>query len=295
MIAFLGKLRKKKKTAASLPPMPVFTPPPNPMPPEEEKAAGDALIELSRFDIMQRAWGKGFNKPGSARFIVSITSPMQLDPSKTMLDLQAGPGGSSIAVTEAYRTWVAGFERDAEVVEAWKEMETAEPEKSKYYQINHYNPVAFDYQKRVDGILVRELLYTVADKNRMLQKMANWLKPKGHLVITEFVAEKSVADGLPVAQWAGMEKDGVNLVSPEEMATVLLNQGFDLRVSEDITDTYQRDVRQGLIRLARGLEGKRLSSLTKAYVGEFAEFWARRATVLGSGVKFLRYYAIKKT
>jgi ubiquinone/menaquinone biosynthesis C-methylase UbiE len=293
MIAFLGKLLKKKEEAASSQPMPVFKPPPNPMPPAEVESV-NASIDLSRTDIMERTWGEGFSKPGSARFIVSITGPMQLDLSKTMLDLQAGMGGSSMAVSEAYKTWVTGFERDAEVWEAWKKKDDDAPEKSKYYDIKHFDPATFDYEKRVDGILARELLYTMADKGHMLKKMSGWLKGRGQLVITDFAAEKTVTEGAAVAQWAKGEKDGVNLISPDEMAALLLTHGFDLRVSEDITENYQREVRQGLGKLTRSLEGKSLSMPTKTRVADFAEFWVRREAALGSGVKFLRYYAIKK-
>src|SRR5688572_4127554 len=111
MIAFLGKWLKKKEAAAPhlAQPTSVCAPPTI-----EPVAASpvDVGLELSRYEIIQRTWGEGFNKPGTARFIVSITGPMQLDPSKTMLDLQAGSGGSCVAVADAYKTWVTGFERD---------------------------------------------------------------------------------------------------------------------------------------------------------------------------------------
>jgi SAM-dependent methyltransferase len=291
MMAFLGKFLKKREET----PLPEADAPvealvaPSVSPPVAKTEEGD---ELSRLELLQAMWTKGFGKPGSAMFVISMLQPVALDSSKTMLDLSAGLGGASRAVTDKFKNYVEGYERDPEIAAAGMDI-SSRTGFGKRSPITHYDPNTFTYSKRVDVVFAREFLYSVADKDKMIGNFTNWLKPRGHVVLIDFVCDEALLKNPTVRAWFEGEGHGAVPVSGPEMVILFGKHSFDLRINEDISAEYRQDVLRGFGRLTRFLEGRKLTRATKARVGALAEFWARRVAAIDAGVRVTRYYAIK--
>jgi SAM-dependent methyltransferase len=292
MIAFLSKFLKKQEET----PMAEAEPPPQeaaPLP-VASAPANEEGVDLSKLELSQKMWGPGFSKPGNKEFILSLTRPLTLDSKKTMLDLTAGLGGAIRAVTDTFKTYVEGYERNAKVAALGMELSTRSGH-GKRAPITHYDPLNFEYPKHVDVVFARELLYTLPDKQKFMENVSNWLKARGQVVMIEFTADNEVLKKPAVAQWIAGELYGATPLSGPDMVTLFGKNGFDLRVNEDITAYYRKEIIFGLAKLVQNLEGPRLTRDTKARVAELVEYWARRAQALEEGVKVTRYYAIKNS
>lgn len=273
--------------------------PPAPAPvrePEVPVAApvvSEAGMDVPRLEIVQKMWGEGFSAPVNLEAFANMTVPLALDPQKTILDLAAGLGGSARFLAKQYKTYVTGFERDSELAEAGMNLSNLTGH-ARHATIAHYDPEHFEYGKKADAILVRELIYTLRDKDSFIEKLAEHLKPRGHLLITDFNCDPDYFNRPPVSLWIAAEPYGAFLVPVKTMVALLEKHGFDVRVSEDISKVYTRGVLQGLARLTSFLEGKRLSKTTKGIVGREVDVWAKRLAALDAAVQNTRYYAIKK-
>lgn len=260
-----------------------------------KKTPEDTGITVSRVDLIQRMWGDGFSIPGNSEYVLSLAKSLLLDQEKSVLDLTSGLGGFDRALAATYKTYVTGLERDKELAAAGNAI-SARTGFSRHAPITHYDPEKFDYTKRVDTIIAREMLYTIKNKGGFVAKLTNALKPKGHLLLTDLTCDNpEVINRPPVSLWIEAEPYGVNLISAKDMVMLLDGQGFDVRVNEDMSKAYSRQIVIGFANLSRYLQNKKFSSASKELLRKEVELWARRYAVLETGIKKTRFYAIKRS
>jgi cyclopropane fatty-acyl-phospholipid synthase-like methyltransferase len=268
-----------------------------PVPPVGEVSAqqpvdtGPVLPDIDRLELLQKMWGKGFATPGTNEFYLSLTVGLQLNEQKNLVDLNAGLGGAARLIATEYKTYVTGFERDAAIAEEGMKISTGTGQ-GKRATVSYFDPKSFDYGKKADAIMACDLLYTIEDKDKMLANISKWLKPRGHLVMTDFVCDPSLSNAA-IERWIAKEPYAAHPVSNDDMLKLFAKHGFDLRVNEDITKPYGREALMGLLRMVQWLEGKKLSRASKRLVAQTVDLWAARLTALDKGVKNMRYYAIK--
>jgi cyclopropane fatty-acyl-phospholipid synthase-like methyltransferase len=253
----------------------------------------DGLV-MTRLEVLQSLWGEGFSAPGRPDFLAELAKPVSPDPQKSVLDLSAGLGGMARTLASRFKTYVTGLERDAELASEGMKIS----QKSGFGRnapVSHYNPAAFDYGKRVDSVIARELFYTVQDKRALIRRIAAIMKPRAHLLITDYTCadEKSLDYGA-VDGWVQAEPMGAHPVTATEMAALLEKEGFDVRINEDMTKTYMRECLIGLHNLVRFLEGKKLAKVTRSALATEVELWAHRLAALDTQARSSRFYAIKK-
>ena len=295
MLAFLGKWLKTLNAPAELE---LEQAAPEPFVPAPVPAEGVAVVpkgvELSKLDIMQKMWGKGFSAPGTQEFYLTLTRPLQLNAQKNMMDLSAGLGGAARLIAHEFKTYVTGFERDAALAAEGMKIST-DSGRGKHATVTGYDPLNFEYSKKSDAIMACDIFYSLNNKNMMLENMSKWLKPRGQLVMTDFVCDAETLKQPVVELWQTKELYGAHPISNEVMLKLLAKHGFDVRITEDMTVPYAREVLLGLARLTQWLEGQRLSRASKVLVGQTVDLWATRLGALDKGVKNMRYHAIKTT
>jgi cyclopropane fatty-acyl-phospholipid synthase-like methyltransferase len=256
------------------------------------KPFSDDFFETSRLDLVQKMWGEGYSMPGDAEFIKQLVQPLGLHSHKTMLDLSAGLGGPMRYLADTYDTQMIGFERDDEFAHVGNKMSLASGN-GRNAPIQHYEPANFLCDKKADAIMAREIFYTCTDKDAFLVRLAAVLKPNAHLILTDFTSEVDHLERPEVASWIDSEPHRAHLISTLEQSQILTKHNFDVRVSANISKDYSRMITQGLARLLKHLEGKRLSPHAKALVGDEVDFWTRRIAALDAGVTYTRYYAVR--
>jgi cyclopropane fatty-acyl-phospholipid synthase-like methyltransferase len=141
---------------------------------------------------------------------------------------------------------------------------------------------------------VRDLLYTIENKDAFVAKINRNLKPRGHLLLTDFNSmDEEILFKQPITLWLEKEPYGAHLITLPQMMQILEKHGFDVRVNEDITKTYISLALKGLLRLTSFLEGKKLNLATKALLREEVDLWTCRLAALETGITNNRFYAIK--
>jgi cyclopropane fatty-acyl-phospholipid synthase-like methyltransferase len=261
--------------------------------------AQEALVEpLAHWEdpamrIAQLAWGEGCSKPGGSDHLLDLSRPLGLDATKTILEFGVGLGGGARAMRDETGVWIEGYELEPDLARAAMQL-AIRGRMEKGVDITCYS--AKDFAPRpgsYDCILSTETLYRIEHKEELLIKFENALKPRGQMLITDFVLApgasakdpklKAFLPG-PLAFWPAAH-----------YARHFRDRNLDLRVSEDITPAYRKLVLDGCKRFTEG--GPRLVGHAKAYPGEtvtFLDLWAKRMTALDDGLlKVMRFAALK--
>jgi len=252
---------------------------------------GKPLWNATRIEVAERLWGKGFSTPGGTEHISYLVKPMGLNPAMSALDLSAGLGGASRTMAQQFGCWVTGLE--ASPLLAKEGMERSHMAGlDKRAPIERYDPEHFSFPKRVDAIVYKEALFAVRDKDQMFDGIEASLKPRGHLLITDYILGPKPNREV-VAAWAEHEPQEPNLWSLEQMQNAFAQRNLDLRIAEDITDTHRHLILTALQGFTQVLEQYALAHETKVAIMEEIELWARRVSALDNGLRCYRFYALK--
>ena len=132
-----------------------------------------------------------------------------------------------------------------------------------------------------------------ATPEAVLSAMAGALKPAGHLVLVETVADKALDRNDPaIAAWTRLEGRSPALPTAAGITHALGRLGFDVRVTEDISARQMKLAVLGWKALLRGMSGKPSHDRAAAIVTE-AELWTRRIRLMHQGqIRLLRWHAI---
>lgn len=252
----------------------------------------------SRLSFCRRLWGEEHEvvRPGGTEFTVRLVRPMALKAENSFLDLSAGLGGGPRQVYKELGIWVTGLERNPELA-AHAAALSRKHGLDRKVPITAYDPDTLSLKpSSFDGVLVRETLYAIPDRDAYLAKIADAIRPFGHLVLTDLMLadEKARADRT-VGAWlkrdiadASPEVDGAYTERLEEL-------GFDVRIEEDESDIYHSYVLQGWAQFVGGLTKGDLDRDLVSRMMVEAEYWVYLMRALQSRkVRLFRIHAIKK-
>ncbi len=278
--------------ATSAPPPPAAPAPSSPSHGPGVNRWGKPLWTATRIEVAEKLWGEGFNTPGGHDHIPYLVKPLGLNPAMSVLDLSAGLGGTSRVMAAKYGCWVTGLEA-SEALAKEGMVRSFKAGLEKKAPVEPYDPERFSYPKRVDAIFYKEGMFSVADKEQMFDGMEMALKPRGHLLMTDYVVDPSAAGARAVQHWCDKEPMQPHLWSKERMAAAFAQRNLDLRIGEDITDTHRTAIVAAIQGLIDHLERHHLDRETKIAVMDEVEMWVRRVAALEAGMKVFRFYALK--
>ncbi len=250
-----------------------------------------------RIRLAATLWGEGFVAPGGAEEALRLSKPLGLQESHSLLNLGAGLGGAARAITAAWGTWVSGFEENADLAAAAEAL-SKKAKVEKKAEIRPYDPAAPRFRASYfHHALVQEAFWTVEDKAGLLEAVAAALKPGGQLVMTDLTlgdAPLSPEDETARA-WARLDRGPAQLAAAEEGNALLVRQGFDVRIAEDISARHvQQAVAawRGMVDVLVAQPPTRAQALT---VIQEAELWLRRLALIRSGrLRLMRWHAIRR-
>ncbi|WP_114860834.1 SAM-dependent methyltransferase [Azospirillum brasilense] len=253
---------------------------------------GKPLWSATRIEVAEKLWGEGFNTPGGHDHIPYLVKPLGLNPAMSVLDLSAGLGGTSRTMASKYGCWVTGLEA-SELLAKEGMIRSFKEGLEKKAPIETYDPENFSYPKRVDAIVYKEGMFSVRGKDQLFDGMELALKPRGHLLMTDYVIEPALAGAKAVQVWCDKEPMQPRLWSKDQMAAAFAQRNLDLRIAEDITDTHRSLIVSAIQGLVEHLERHHLDHETKLAVMDEVELWVRRVSAIEAGMKVCRFYALK--
>lgn len=252
--------------------------------------------ETPRVRMLQAVWGEGFTGPGGPDHALELVKPLGLGPEMSMLHIGAGLGGPARAFVEAFGVWVAGVECDHELAEAGMSLSTLAG-MAKRAPITPLQLQRFELTPNsLDVILANEILFAVIDKHRALREIEQALRVRGQFLFTDYVLNQRGQEDDPALQaWAKKEPLTPHLWTAREYARILAEYKLDIRITEDVTDTYRSLALQGWANYTEAVSETELDPEVAACLVQEADLWTRRIAAFNSGLlRVYRIYARKK-
>lgn len=288
----LGRPDPKPEAVPALPAPPSPDPRGRDIPRGNRSRFGKPLWTATRIEVVEKIWGAGFATPGGDDFIPYLVKPLGLNPAMSVLDLSAGLGGAARKMASTYGCWVTGLEASPFLADAAMER-SVRAGQVKQAPVSAYDPDAFRHSKRFDCVFAKEFFVFVANREGLTDGIEMCLKPKGQLLFTDYVYEKTGASGPAIRAWLENEPLEPHVLSVEEVVTSLQQRNLDLRITEDITDTHRSLVIQAIQTLTAFIEKHSMDTRTKLAVVDEVEMWARRVAALQEGLRCYRFFALK--
>jgi hypothetical protein len=239
-------------------------------------------------------WGDGYQFPGGEIETLRLARPMGLSKACSLLLIGAGAGGAACSLAVQLGVWVSGFEADPNLAAA-AIRRIAQRKLTKHAQIEVWNPAEPKFRQHLyhHGLALEPL--RGRHPERTLSAIAMALKPTGHLMMIELVADSPLDPANPiVAAWARLEQRDPEAVPTAISITRILGRlGFDVRVEEDVSDRHTTQALTGWRTTVRTMKDAPPSKrAAMRYVLE-AELWILRLRLMRTGqLRLVRWHAI---
>lgn len=261
---------------------------------EEAPASAPAEDEIdwspARCEVVQELWGEGFSSPGEAEHVMMLVKPLGLNEKQSVLDINPGLGGSTRVIAESTGSWVTGIDADADLVAAGMDI-SVKTGMAKKASIELFKPPKIDLGgTAMDAVFSKEALYNVAEKEILFEEVYKTLKPSGQFLFTDYMLPDDGGSSAALDAWLAAERPTPMPWTKEQTVARLGEIGFEVRVSEDITDQIKGMVIKSWGKLVSGLEPGKVPRDTALAIVLEAEIWCRRLALFQSNE--LRCYRI---
>ena len=245
----------------------------------------------TRRKLAEKLWSAGFVLPGGTGYAESLVSGCSLTAAETMLEIGVGMGGGTQIIIGKFGNYVTGYERDADLAAAALHHAVT-------YDIDDklvVNTVPFEdltlKSKYFRAALMREIVYTIEDKEGLITKISESLKTGGsHLVMTDLLFDAD--DGSEeLAAWKAVEGRPVYPWTEAALTKTLGRAEMQPRIIEDESEEYCTMVVDAWSEYMKTIEGAEILPEIGRVLAREGEFWARRVAALKAGV--LHYYRIE--
>ena len=258
---------------------------------EKEKPTGPKVWHAEPGEISEKMWGAECVTPGDNEVTEMLIQPLGLNKDLSVLDLSAGLGGRLRRTTEKYGVYITGLEPDPQVAARGMEL-SVKAGKAKRAAIAAYDPANFSVDRRYDCIIARETFYRISERAKFMAALSACCKPGAQLSFTDYIVNPEDREKPGIVAWMQAES-GANPLGLVEMAQEWAKVGFSLRVHDDQTVFYKKEVMEGMKRIAIFLMNNKPDAETKASLRRRMESWVLRLTALEQGMKFYRFYGTK--
>lgn len=244
----------------------------------------------ARLVVSQALWGEGNLTPGPAEFITNHMLLLRLTPEMSMLDLGAGLGGPSRAISAAFGIWVTALEWEAEIAATGMEQSVMHGMGRKV-PVTHFDPGDVPNQARkIDCFFSKDTLHLIQEKKQLLLAVRGAFKKHGQFCIMDYVITSQGENSPRIAAWNAAQEQVSHFWSKEQYAAAITGMKLELRVTEDMTEQYCKMIADGFRQLTNKIS-QLLSSetdpdgqsrLRRALAFE-SNFWAARLEAMQAG------------
>jgi cyclopropane fatty-acyl-phospholipid synthase-like methyltransferase len=257
-----------------------------------------APIDMTRLwhaqpgEISEKMWGPGCVTPCDHYLSETLIRPLAMNKDMSLLDLSAGLGMRLRKTAEEYKVYITGLEPDPEIAARGMAMSKAMG-LGKKAAIEHYDPAHLKISRKFDCVVARETLYRAPDTPKFIATIVDCCKPKAQVSFTDYIVNSEARDQAAIAAWRAFET-GANPMGLVEMAEAWAKAGISLRMHEDLTDMYKKEVKAGLVRFVAFItSGVKPDAQTKKAIEKRIMTWAHRMAALEQGMKFYRFYGVR--
>lgn len=253
---------------------------------------GEPVWSPARSEGAQLLWGQDMTGPEEAAWMIDSVRSFGLNPAKSVLDLSAGLGGTARALVESCDTWVTGLEPSPLLAKLAMDRSKALGV-SKKAPVGHYDPEHFNQAGSFDLVMADRIVHRVRDKELFLDRVGDCVKPKGGIALFDYVIDGAPGSWDAWNAWREEEPMEVYPWTATRMADELTQRNLDLRISEDLTQLHRRHIIDRVRKLADTLAAAVPPAPVLAALKRELALWWARLRVLGSGLRFVRYVAMK--
>ena len=190
---------------------------------EPEPEGPGAFWSNSRIAVTEMLFGNGEIVPGGTEGTLDMIGAFGLGQEVNVLNIGAGLGGSARAIASEYEGWVTAYEPDAALAEAALDParlrnlkkttggSSLKPMKvrmklSDKATIQHADLETLEIKPGVyDCAFSRDVLFTVANRSRLVEGIFEGLKPFSPFVFTDYFVAEGAADDPRVLRWMQSE------------------------------------------------------------------------------------------
>ncbi len=254
----------------------------------------DCPWPVERLEVVDALWGEGFQFPGGEAETLRLVKPLGMSAASSLLLLGAGSGGPPCCIASDLGVWVTGYESDRELLNAATER-SLHAGLARRAQIEAWDPESPSFERGFfhHGLALEPLRDGLVEPT--LAALAQALKPGGHLVMLETVADipLNAADPL-VAAWQRLDGRRLDRLPAEIAITRALGRlGFDVRIVEDVSRRHMHQSVAGWREAVRGMEQAKPNRREAAQLIREAELWLLRIRLFRShALRLVRWHAI---
>ena len=257
----------------------------------------EAAWKPERIDIANLVWGEGYCGPGGPQHVIDLVKLLGLTPEMSVLIIGGGLGGPARVLAKQFGCYVDSVEQSKELVAAGSEMSHVAG-LAKKAAIDHYDfGRCAPFKRKYDAAISTEAMFCVENKPGVLRAVQQSLKPCKLVVLTDYVLDDDVDLADPdIQDWMDNEPTEIFPIRNEEMATLIEQAQFNLRVKEDLTEAQRAMVAKcwaGAGEMAQQFldRGEQSRPLVDTLLRE-ATLWSRRSSLLAKQkVRVVRYLA----
>jgi hypothetical protein len=271
---------------------------------KKEKTASSASIwNTSRINVAQLIWGDGFCGPGGREYVIHMSKLLALQPSQSAIVIGAGLGGPSRVLAEEFGVWINAYESSSELAARGMQLTTDQGlEKKSPILHKNLNQVT-EFDRQFDRAYSKDTFFTIENKTNLLRILYLHLKENGLFLLTDYVVKDSQSFHHPdIKEWLKNEPLPPFPVTQNSMERHFEDSGFNVRVSEDITENYIQIIsdawsganitNNGLSQMDEDSPEEKKAQMQSLL--QEAELWHRRTKALRSGeLKICRYLTHK--
>ncbi|PCI87042.1 MAG: hypothetical protein COB24_07630 [Hyphomicrobiales bacterium] len=252
-----------------------------------------ALEEWSqqRVQILEILWGVGTRLPGDDELNGELFNQVSLNSKSKILDIAVGLGNCArmlaknnfahVDVIDAYPDLLSHFitATKAEKLEPFISILQGDLNQVKLPKLKY------------DLVYGREALFKIKNKQTVLEKCVDALKPTGHFIFTDFVLEKDASSYKIFKNWSAREKATVYPVSLTQYKKII--HGLDMRLYPivDYSESYIHHVNTGWLRLKAYLESHKFDDDFVDVMAQESDLWLSRVRALRSGkLKLIKFH-----
>jgi SAM-dependent methyltransferase len=262
--------------------------------PSCEADVSDCPWPPERLEVVNALWGDGFQFPGGQAETMRLVKPLGLSAATSLLVLGAGSGGPPCSIASNLGVWVTGYESDPDLLNAAADR-SLRAGLSRRAQMTAWDPEAPSFERGYfhHGLALEPLRDGQVEPT--LAALAQALKPGGHLVLLETVADTPLnPDDEVVAAWQRLDGRRLDRLPAEITITRALGRlGFDVRIVEDVSLRHIQQSVTGWRDAVRGMEHAKPNHREAAQLIKEAELWLLRIRLFRSrALRLVRWHAI---
>ena len=263
------------------------------LPKEAPRVIKGRLWHAAPGEVSEKMWGDGRVTPGDEYITDLLVNPLSLSGDMSMLDLSAGLGFRMRKTAHDFGVYINGREPDPEIAARGMTL-SVYAGMGKHAAITAYDPMSLTEAYKYDCVVARETLYRVANKKKFVEAIMACCKPQVQISFTDYIVNPEFKDQPAILAWQAFETGAVP-ISLVEMAELWAKNGVTLRVHDDQTDYYKKEIKKGLIRFARFMAtGVKPDADTKRAIEKRITTWAHRMAAIEQGMRFYRFYGLRK-